>query len=523
MDAQEVKALFEHAKTLRQNHETEIEDAYRYTFPARAWRTEQGQSAEREKLYDATAVGAANDLRTTTLRLLVPQNRPWATIEFKKEIYKQKLASQFSAYLTDANESLFKHFRESNFYIAVSESLLDAIIAGTGAIAFVDGDEGLSYMSVPTNQLYFLEDHAGRVDCCFREHEMEARQVKTRFGKLPEGYDESGQTKKIKLVEAAIPKGNRYYYAVFDQSWTPLEETETELNPFVVWRWSRQVGEVWGEGPCRHALPHIRAANVMARDIQIHGNFNSIGLWQTLDDSFNHAGAKNRVVPGAILVTDKPIEPVQFPGNFNISETMINDQRAQIRTLMHANLAIRKDGQNTYMTAAEVEARTQQFVEEVGEPARRLQFELLHPIAVQTVARLQARGDLPKVPAEFVRAIAPGATGQGDLLGVAVNAAINKIAKQTQAQQTSQALTVATQTFGPELVARVVKTDSLVRETLRDAGIGEEHLRTDEEMAAEDARQQAQMQAAQLMQAADTKVANTVVQGVLDAQNRPVA
>jgi len=523
----EVKRLLEHAKSLRLPHENEIKDAYLHTFPAREFDREQGQEVDRTKLYDATAVGAVTDLRTTTIRLLVPQNRPWASIAFKTELLKEKLATQFAPILNDANEKLFTHFRTSNFYLALGESLIDAIVGGTGCLAFVDGDDGLSYMSIPTSQLYFLEDHKGVVDATFREHQMTARQVVSRFATVGEKYRsiaDEHPDKKIKLVEAVIPDGGQFRYCVYDgQDWEPLEDTRSQWNPFVVWRWSRQVGEVWGEGPVRHALPHIRSINIMSKSRDVAGEYASLGLWQVQDESVNVAALQSRMTPGGVINIDTELKPVQFPGNFNISEAMIGDQRQQIRTLLHANLAVRQDGENTYMTAAEVEARTGQFMEQVGEPARRLQFELLQPVAEQAVGRLQQRGELPRVPAEYIRQIMPGARDQRDLLKVEVNAAITKAMRQQQAREDVTVWATGVQSLPPGIAEKHINVDKLARLFFTHAGIDPSVMRSESEVAQIEQQQAQAQQMQQLLAAADTQAGKAAVQGVMQGQQQAAA
>lgn len=522
--SRECRQLLEYAKTLRRPHETEIRDAYLHTFPSREFDKEAGQEADRTKLYDATAIEAALALATTTMRLLIPQSRPWCQIGFKTEYLKRNLQTQFAQPLDIANDLLFQHFSKSNFYLTCNETIQDAITCGTACLAFIDGDGPLSYMAVPTAQLYFLEDFRGRVDCVFREHSLTARQVKARFNDLDEDYEDNllGQPdKKIKLVEAVIPNGGKFDYCIYDaQSWEPLEHSESQWNPFVVWRWDRSTGEVWGESPIRHALPNIRSANTMKKSMIMHGEYAALGLWQVNDESINIAALSGRMVPGSVVSSDEEIKPVQFPGNFAITEAMINDERGQIRNLTHANTAVRNDGENTYMTAAEVAARRESFYEKVGGPAQRLQWEFLQPVAEQAVGRLQARGELPPVPPEMIRQLVPGARDQRDILSVEVNAAITKSLRHAKAQEDLTTWSMAVQAFGPDIAGKHVNVDQLARRFYENAGISSDLMRDEKEVAAIEQQQAQQKAAAMAMELAATPTGKAVVDQVAQ-QNQP--
>jgi head-to-tail connecting protein len=87
--AAEVKALYKHADSLRTPHLDELRDCARYTSPSRDFETHDGQSPDRTFLYDSTAVDSAQNLVTTTMHLLLPQNQQWAQIVLADELLKR--------------------------------------------------------------------------------------------------------------------------------------------------------------------------------------------------------------------------------------------------------------------------------------------------------------------------------------------------------------------------------------------------------------------------------------------------
>ena len=101
--------------------------------------------------------------------MLIPQNQQWATLSVREDV-KEEVASDIKRLLDKANRTVFKTIRDSNFYIAASESLTDAIISGCGAIGMYETETEIEFIGIPTYQLYFLDDYKGELDTVFRQH-----------------------------------------------------------------------------------------------------------------------------------------------------------------------------------------------------------------------------------------------------------------------------------------------------------------------------------------------------------------
>ena len=95
--------------------------------------------------------------------------------ERKTEDIKEEVASDIKRLLDKANRTVFKTIRDSNFYIAASESLTDAIISGCGAIGMYETESEIEFIGIPTYQLYFLDDYKGELDTVFRQHQCTAQ------------------------------------------------------------------------------------------------------------------------------------------------------------------------------------------------------------------------------------------------------------------------------------------------------------------------------------------------------------
>ena len=165
MKTEIIQQTYKLAKAAREKHEEEISEAYKFTRPNRdIWRNREAQT-DRTKIFDSTAPDSVQNLVSTILNLLIPQNQQWANLSVREDV-KEEVASDIKRLLDKANRTVFKTIRDSNFYIAASESLTDAIISGCGAIGMYETETEIEFIGIPTYQLYFLDDYKGELDTC---------------------------------------------------------------------------------------------------------------------------------------------------------------------------------------------------------------------------------------------------------------------------------------------------------------------------------------------------------------------
>lgn len=500
------KATFEHAKKLREPHETEIRDAYKFSYPSRAFDKQPGEKIDRSKIYDDTATHSVRSLVTNVIKLLVPQNRQWARITLKTAKLKEQLETALAERVMGWNDALNNHFLTSNFYLKMDEAMNDAVVAGTACIAFYDRvGEPLTYISVPVDQLYFTQDHNGNVDAVFREHELTGRQMIGRFGKKLQSELKQTCTdapdKLHKIVECVVPAKQGYDYIVYSKAdWSEIESSVTRWNPFIVWRWEKSLNEAWGNSPVRDALPSIRSLNMMARDTLEAGNFSAKPCYQITGDILNIEQLKTQLVPGGLIATEAPLQPLATGANFPITLELIEKTRASVRSLLYGNQIMNRDISKTPMSATEASLRQTEFYAQIGQPALRLQKELLQPIAEQAVQRLMERGDLEALPNQLVAALnIPGAKTQADIFKVETNAAIERAIKMSEAQNDLQTLVTMMQSLGdPNLVLTHVDVDELIRNTLEGFSFSPDAIRSREEVK----QMKEQMQQIELQQQA---------------------
>jgi hypothetical protein len=503
-----VKKLWAAASQARAPQEAEIADAYRYTYPRRDWYKFPGEQVDRQHLYDTTAANAATDLLTNIMNFLVPQNRAWASIQLRTQQLQRTLGSQFAVDLNTWNQTLFDHFSRSNFYLAASEAMLDSIVGGTGALAVYDDPmkPDISYFAVPLNQLYFLENHAGVVDVIFRCFHISNRDCLELYPNAPQNLIRmwnNAPTDSTEIVESCVPQNGEFSHCFYVKSnWILLEERTLPFPPIVVWRWEKTLGEIWGESPIKIALPNIRTANIMVRDMLTSSNFAALPLMWSRDLGLPEEQLKKQYQPGGFIVSDEKPEPINMGQNLSVNQLMLESERAIIRKLLFDMPFPQNPNQNTYMTATEVNVRREMFYRSIGQPALRLLREFLQPLTEQVVFRLVQRGEILLPPPEVVLSLGDEAIQTPtDLFRVDVNAAIQralKAAEANQALQSYQNLVAVTQ--DPNIVNKHIDVDGMIRKVLEGFSFPPELIRTPQQVKQiEQAQQQAQMQQAALM------------------------
>jgi hypothetical protein len=487
------------AKTERQKHESEMSEAYLYTKPNRDIYRAQTDTTDRNKIFDSTAPDGVQNLVSTILNLLIPQNQQWATLSVREDL-KERVAMDIKMKLDRANRSVFKTLRDSNFYLASSEALTDAVIAGVGCLGTYEDDD-ISFIAIPSSQLYFLDNHKNDVDTVFRDHSLPGSYLLEKYGsKLSDSMRQACNQdpfKTHKVLESCfrMPNDKDYTYTVqVGQEGDIMEQTKMPVQMFTVFRFDKTVGDSWGSSPVRMALPHIRVINEAQMLFMQAAAYLSLGAWQVSSDTAVNFG-NMKLRPGDVITVDQPLQAVPFAGNTNITEATIQDHRRQIQRMLFNDVILPAD-KPTYQTAAEVQIRQAEFYRRLGPYGLRLEQEFLRPMISNLITRLQMRGEIEQF--EF----------GGDILELVVNSAVKRGIALTEITRDLQILQQVS-ALGPNALLNV-DLQKLARKILRDGDMSPEVLKS-ERVVQEEIEQQAQQQQNQqlLMLAQQMQAQNT--------------
>lgn len=476
------------AKAERDKHESEISEAYLYTRPNRDLYRQDTNTSDRTKIFDSTAPEGVQNLVSTILNLLIPQNQQWCSLSVREDL-KERVASDIKAQLDIANRTVFKTLRDSNFYVAASEALTDSIISGCGCIGTYE-DSKINFVAIPSSQLYFLDNYKGAVDTVFRAHSLPGHYLIEKYAEMLS--DDMRQScvknpyKTHKVLESCfrMPMDTDYTYVVqLHEKGDILEQTKMPVQMFTVFRFGKTVGDIWGESPVRMALPHIRVINEAQMLFMQSAAYLSLGAWQVSSDTAVNFG-NMKLRPGDVVTVDQPLQAIPFAGNVNITEATIEQHRQMIRSMLFNDVILPPD-RPTYQTAAEVQIRQAAFFQKIGPYGLRLEEEFLRPMIGNLIKRLQMRGEIQEF--EY---------GE-QLIELSVNSAVKRGIALTEITRDLQILQQVS-ALGPDAI-RNVDLQKMARKILRDGDMSPEVIKP-ESAVREELEQQAQAQQAQALQ-----------------------
>ena len=399
MEPEEILARQARAAARRRPLEATWQDCYDHALPA------PGAAP----LFDATAADAAEQLAASLLAELAPPWSRWFGLVPAREVTDDSQA-KLARTLGEAAETLQGHLDRSNFTLELHQAFLDLVVAGTAVLAVEEAPPGehsaLRFRAVPLREAVLEEGPSGRLDTVFRTLRLTAAEIVARFpgATLPDPREDE-EPPKLRVVEAAWPdpRSGHRFAAVLDSDDGPpllLAAGRFAENPFVAFRWLKLPGETYGRGPVAKALPDIRTANKVVELILKNASIAATGIWQAEDDGVLNP-ATIRLVPGAIIpkaAGSAGLTPLAAPGNFDVSQLVLQDLRARIRSALLADRIAQAE--KAGMTATEVMERSAAAARLLGATYGRLQAELLTPLIARCLAVLRRRGEIPPLVAD---------------------------------------------------------------------------------------------------------------------------
>ncbi|MBE9607677.1 head-tail connector protein [Acetobacteraceae bacterium H6797] len=358
-------------------------------------------------LYDGTAPDAAEQLAASLMAELTPPWSRWFGLAPSHALERSPDAAAARAALEETAEVLQGHLDRSNYAQESHQAFLDLVVAGTGVLAVEEAPPGemsaLRFRAVPLRETVLEEGPSGRLDTVYRAVRLTVAEIQYRWPRaaLPAAMlnrDPDAMPAKHRVVEAVWPDGTGYRQAVVldpgDGMPVLIAEGRFTESPFVAFRWMKAPGETYGRGPVMKALPDIRTANKVVELVLKNASIAATGIWQAEDDGVLNP-ATIKLVPGAIIPKapgSSGLTPLAAPGKFDVSQLVLDDLRAGIRSALLADRLGLPDGK---MTATEVLERSAQTARLLGATYGRLQAELLTPLIARSLSILRRRGEVP--------------------------------------------------------------------------------------------------------------------------------
>ncbi|MFK7867575.1 MAG: portal protein [Alphaproteobacteria bacterium] len=419
---------YQSAQAKRNQWQGHWRQCYDYALPQRAQSADFGQTGnagarKHDHLFDGTAPDAVEQLASSLMAALTPAWLPWFELVPGHDLSEAEAAS-IAPELTNANKMLHHHIAHSNLQVELHQSYLDLVTIGTANLLFeetpIGSNSAFKFLAVPMDELALASSDHAALDTSFRLHPQSRHRIEQSYGiALPDDDDgdKTADQAAHYLLEIVRPTTSPYgLQAGYDHfvlyagkgglpdagldlgSMQLLKQSHFKHAPYLHFRWMKVPGENYGRSPVMKALPDIKTANKVVELILKNATIAVTGVWQAEDDGvLNPATVK--LVPGAIIpkaAGSAGLTPLQSPGQFDVSQLVLDDVRARIR---HAMLIDRLGPiQGQAMTATEILERAGEMDHLLGGSYGRLQSELLYPLARRAVYLLQKRGEIADFP-----------------------------------------------------------------------------------------------------------------------------
>ncbi|MBP5858458.1 head-tail connector protein [Marivibrio halodurans] len=404
---------YERAKSRRSAWESHWRECYAHALPQRDGALDrQAPGAKKtDRLFDSTAPDAVEQLAASLMAELTPPYARWFDLVPGCDLTPAQ-AKRVAKPLDEISAVLQSHFDNSNIAVEIHQCFLDLVTAGTASLMFEEADLGersaFRFTAVPVGEAVLEEGASGRLDVTYRRVRLTGLQFRERFpdARPPEdATDRDGDDGEPRhaVIEAVLPdrpRGFRYMAILEGGAGSGgdsqiLAEGRFDASPFINFRWMKAPGEIYGRSPVMKTLPDIKTANKVVELVLKNATIAVTGIWQADDDGvLNPATVK--LAPGTIIpkaVGSSGLTPLKAPGEFDISQLVLEDVRARIRRGLLAD----RLGQinDPRMTATEVLERSAETARMLGATYGRLQSELMMPLARRALAILQRRGEIP--------------------------------------------------------------------------------------------------------------------------------
>jgi hypothetical protein len=390
------------------------EDCYKFALPQRNLYNGyyEGGVAGQNKMtnvFDSTAIHATQRFANRIQAGLFPPYKKWCRLEAGSMIPADRKADAQSA-LDAYTEIMFDTLRQTNFDLAMGEFLLDLAV-GTAVMMIMPGDEStpIRFTPVPQYLVAFEEGPYGNIDNVFRKLRLKAEAIPQEYPdaqispQLQDVIDRS-PAKEIDLIDAVVYDTDRAlfcYHVIWPQTQQELVYRTMRSNPFVVTRYMKASGEIYGRGPLVTAIADIKTLNKTLELVLKNASLAVAGVYTAADDGILNP-QNVQIKPGSIISVARnggpqgpSLVPLARASDFNVSQIVINDLRMNIKKIMMDD-TLPPDNMSA-RSATEIAERTRELATNLGSAFGRLINETMIPIVTRILYVMDNQGliDLP--------------------------------------------------------------------------------------------------------------------------------
>ena len=402
----------------------------------------EGVSGWTDRIFDTTAIQAAQVLANGQFNWWTPPNQPWAEYDAPQELKakgEEQGNDEATNWLGTASEMAMREIGRSNFYASKGMSDLGVSVFGTDLMLVDESESGreiLNFTHYRIGTYTIEEDYRGIVDTVRIEHKMTYRQICQKFGgdgdTIPEKMEEQskgdkGAAKEWKVLHCIFPREDSkrmpgrkdgankpvasvYISVDFKEC---IRVSGYEESPILCRRFARWgTGTVWGYGPAYLAMPDARQVNYVQQYLdslaELHA-YPRVLIPDNLDGDVD-------LRAGGSTVFDHS-EPNGMPrewatvGDYKLGLEMQEMRRRAIRDAFFNDAFKLLNSQpliDKKMTAYEISQRQSEQLQGITPAFARAIPEFVNPLMSRVFGILFRRGKLGQPPQSMLQEVGPG-------------------------------------------------------------------------------------------------------------------
>lgn len=299
----------------------------------------------RAHVYSSLPEQSADEFVNRIQELMFPPQSDWIELEagvLIDEDKKEGVNEQLKKVSDIANEIV----KQSGFDMALSEFAYD-LIAGTACMLVTEGtpENPVTFKAIPLDEFCIEEGVDNQVSCVYRKFKLDRETIKYQWKEIQDdkafAVTEDNRDEKIEIIECCYKDydTSKWYYCVIQTKEAhQLVERTYDNSPFVVMRWNKCAGEIYGRGVGVKALNDARSHNLMryywlrAMAFLIPtllADSNDVDI----DDFIFEAGAINSVED-----PDRSIKQLEMNVNFQENAVAIDSLAMEVKKAMGASM-----------------------------------------------------------------------------------------------------------------------------------------------------------------------------------------
>jgi len=409
LNAEEVLKRHDKALIKKEDFRNLYEECYEFALPQRNlydghYDGKVGGTKKMNRVFDSTAINSTQRFANRMQSGIFPPQRKWCRLEPGTDIPVER-REEAQAALDVYSEKLFATLKQSNFDIAIGEFLLDLCV-GTAVMMVQPGDDvnPINFIPVPQYLVSFEEGADGQVDNVYRRIRLKGEVIQRQWpdAKIPTELQkkiDDKPTDDVELVEATVfdqKRGDYCYHVIHKESKTEIVYRRMDYSPWIVARYAKVAGEIYGRGPLITALPDVKTLNKTLELVLKNASLSIAGVYTAADDGVLNPNTV-KIMPGAIIPVARnggpqgeSLRPLPRAGDFNVSQIIMNDLRQNIKRIL-LDESLPPDNMSA-RSATEVVERMKELAQNLGSAFGRLINETMVPLVTKILKVMDDRG-----------------------------------------------------------------------------------------------------------------------------------